>query len=28
VNPAVTYCLKISGQAKTPYTLIMTQDIP
>lgn len=28
VTPAVTYCLKVSGQAKTPYTLIVTQDIP
>jgi hypothetical protein len=28
VSPAVTYCLKVSGQPKTPYTLILTQDIP
>ena len=28
VSPAITYCLKVSGQAKTPYTLIVTQDIP
>jgi hypothetical protein len=28
VSSAVTYCLKVAGQAKTPYTLILTQDIP
>lgn len=28
VSPAVTYCLKVAGQAKTPYTLVLTQDIP
>lgn len=28
VSPAITYCLKVGGQAKTPYTLMITQDIP
>ena len=28
VDNAVTYCIKVAGQAKTPYTLILTQDIP
>ncbi len=28
VSSAITYCLKVAGQAKTPYTLILTQDIP